>query len=29
MIVDRMTPNGQVPQRGGLLGALTGMLGQR
>jgi uncharacterized protein YidB (DUF937 family) len=28
-IVDRMTPNGQVPQRGGLLGALTGMLGQR
>ena len=31
MIVDRMTPNGQLPQRGGggLLGALAGMLGQR
>jgi uncharacterized protein YidB (DUF937 family) len=31
MIVDRLTPNGQLPQRGGggLLGALTGMLGQR
>jgi uncharacterized protein YidB (DUF937 family) len=29
MIVDRMTPNGQMPQRGGLLGALAGMLGQR
>jgi uncharacterized protein YidB (DUF937 family) len=29
-IVDRMTPNGQLPQRGGggLLGALTGMLGR-
>jgi uncharacterized protein YidB (DUF937 family) len=31
MIVDRMTPNGQLPQRGGggLLGALSGMLGKR
>jgi uncharacterized protein YidB (DUF937 family) len=31
MLVDRMTPNGQLPQRGGggLLGALTGMFGQR
>jgi uncharacterized protein YidB (DUF937 family) len=29
LIVDRMTPNGQMPQRGGLLGALAGMLGQR
>jgi uncharacterized protein YidB (DUF937 family) len=31
MIVDRMTPNGQLPQRGsgGRLGALTGMLGRR
>ena len=29
MIVDRMTPGGQMPQRGGMLGALAGMLGQR
>lgn len=32
MIVDRMTPNGQMPRAGaggGLLGALTGMLGRR
>lgn len=29
MIVDRMTPNGRVPERGGLLGGLTGILGQR
>jgi uncharacterized protein YidB (DUF937 family) len=30
MIIDRMTPNGRLPQRGGggLLGALTGMLGR-
>jgi uncharacterized protein YidB (DUF937 family) len=29
MIIDRLTPNGQLPQRGGLLGALGGLLGRR
>jgi uncharacterized protein YidB (DUF937 family) len=28
MMVDKMTPNGRVPQRGGILGALTGIFGR-
>ncbi len=28
-LVDRMTPNGQIPQGGGLLGALGGLIGGR